>query len=110
MATIKVSGSGNVVAGRNIVISNGRVIVDGRPVDTNDKQISIVVEGSIETLTVDVCQHIEVRGAITGSVKTQSGDVRCGNVGGSVSTMSGDVDCGQVGGSVSTMSGDIRSR
>lgn len=93
-------------AGRNISISNGRVIIDGKDVTPDGKEIRIEVQGNIESLSVDACNVIEVSGNI-GDASTQSGDIKCGDVLGSVNTMSGDVRCGSVGGNVKTMSGDI---
>lgn len=100
-----------VSGGRSVVISNGKVIVDGKDVTPDAKEINISVEGNVEKIEADACSKISVTGD-AGSVNTQAGDVDVGgNVGGSVQTMSGDVDCGgSIGGSVSTMSGDIKSR
>lgn len=109
MGTIRINGSNNIISGNNIVVSNGRVIVDGKDVTPDAKQISIAVDGDVSSVSVDACERVDVKGS-AGQVKTQSGDVVCGNVEGSVSTMSGDVNCGAVAGSVSTMSGDVISR
>ncbi|GGB53627.1 hypothetical protein GCM10011607_12750 [Shewanella inventionis] len=106
---IYINGNNNIVAGRNIVINNGKVIVDGKDVTPEAKVITITVDGNIESLKADACYQINVSGN-TGNIHTQSGDVKCGNVGGSISTMSGDVECGSINGSVSTMSGDVSHR
>lgn len=98
-----------VSGGKNIVVSNGRVVVDGQDVTPDAKDIRIEVHGSVDSLDVDACNAISVTGS-AGSIKTQSGDVRCGDVHGSVKTMSGDVHCGAVSGGVETMSGDIVTR
>lgn len=92
-------------------ISGGRVIVDGKDVTPDAKEITISIEGNVDKLEVDACSKISVTGDV-GHVKTLSGDVDVsGNVSGSVQTMSGDVDCGgSISGSVSTMSGDIKHR
>jgi hypothetical protein len=96
---------------RSVVISNGKVIVNGKDVTPEDtKDINIVINGHIETLDVDTCNKITITGDV-GSVSTLSGDVNItGNVLGSVKTMSGDVDCEEISGSVKTMSGDIKHR
>lgn len=99
-------------SGNSVVITNGKVIVDGKDVtpEKNEREINIIIEGNIDDLNVDACNKLSVNGNV-GSVKTLSGDVDVdGYVSGSVSTMSGDVDCGNVNGSVSTMSGDIKHR
>ena len=96
--------------GRNIVIENGKVIIDGRLIDTGDaKEISIQIAGDVASLSVDACKTLKIDGS-AGSVRTASGNVHCGDVHGDVHTMSGDVHCGAVQGAVSTMSGDIVSK
>lgn len=102
--------NGNTYSGNSIVVSNGKVIINGKDVTPDSKEIYIKVEGNIEELKVDSCNKVEIVGDVS-NVKTQSGDVEIsGNVGGSIQTMSGDVDCGNVGGSISTMSGDVKHR
>lgn len=109
MNKININGR-TVVGGRSVVIANGRVIVDGKDVTGEDaKNINIEIHGDVEVLSVDICNSINVTGS-AGKIKTQSGDVHCGEVAGSVKTMSGDVKCGNVSGDVDTMSGDIISR
>lgn len=97
--------------GRVITVHNGRVIVDGKDVTPEAKEINISVNGNVEKIEADACQKISVTGDV-GSVATQSGDVDVGgSVRGSVQTMSGDVECGgNIGGSASSMSGDVRYR
>ncbi len=103
---ISIKGCNNIIAGRDIVIGNGRVIVDGKDVTPDLKEIIISIEGNVQSLNVDVCSTIKVSGNV-GSLQTKTGDVECGDVQGSVSTKSGDIECGSVGGNASTMSGDI---
>lgn len=106
MSIIKINGA--TFNGKSIQITNGKVIVDGKYVTPESKDVSIIVEGSIESINADTCSKIEVSGN-AGSVKTMSGDVFIeGDVSGSVTTMSGDVRCGGVQGNVSSMSGDIK--
>jgi hypothetical protein len=109
MNTIRINN--NSYAGNSIVISNGKVIIDGKEVTPDSKEINITVDGNIGELKVDACNTVSVKGNI-GYVKTQSGDVDITGdvINGSVSTMSGDIVCGNVGGSISTMSGDITHR
>ena len=108
MSTIRINQSS--YSGSNVSIVNNKVYIDGvlQGQHDNDKSISIVIEGNIESLSVDACNSVQVKGGVTGAVKTVSGDITCGNVGGSVSTISGDVRCGNISGSVSTVSGDIK--
>lgn len=117
-------------AGRNIIVSNNRVIVDGTDItdriDKDVKNIVINIAGDVESLKVDRCGTISVTGnaktistvsgdiecnEVSGNINTTSGDLKIrGSVGGSINTVSGDVECGTINGSVSTMSGDISKR
>lgn len=103
--TIRINGV-TIASGRNITITDGRVVIDGRDVTPDGKTITIEVVGDVDRLEVDACDEIAISGS-AGSISTQTGDVACGGVSGSVSTMSGDVECGDIGGSVQTMSGDV---
>jgi hypothetical protein len=108
-AMSKITINGNVIStsGRNVVVNNGKVFIDGVDVTPDSKTINISVEGDIDKLDVDACSKVEVVGKV-GQIKTASGDVEVdGDISGSVSTMSGDVRCGDVGGNVTTMSGDV---
>ena len=104
--------SGHVVVngkryqGRNISIINGMVSIDGITQDGElAGDINIIVNGDVDNIENE-CGSIAAQNV--GSISTQSGDVRCGDVSGSIQTMSGDVTCKTVKGSVRTMSGDIR--
>lgn len=103
MSTISINGQD--YSGRNIVIRNGNVIIDGRKVTSEDKVINIVVTGDIQDLTVDSCDSVTVHGNVN-SLQTTSGDVSCHNVG-DVKTVSGDVEAQVIEGNVRTVSGDI---
>ena len=108
MSTVTING--NTYQGNNIVISNGKVIVNGNDVTPNEKQIDIVVHGNIEYVTVDACNSLLVNGN-SNNISTNSGDVSImGNVQGSIQTMSGDVECSDISGSVSTMTGNIKHK
>ena len=108
MSTIIING--NTYSGNSIVVTNGKVIINGKDVTPDGKELNISVEGSIEELKVDTCNKVSVTGSVK-SISTKSGDIEVtGDVDGSVQTMSGDVDCGHVQGSVSTMSGDIKHK
>jgi hypothetical protein len=105
-STIRINNM--TVSGRNVTIQNGKIIVDGKTIDTgNAPTIQIHVEGNIDTLQVDACEQISVQGNAQ-NVVTMSGDVTCNDVHGSVTTMSGDVRCKNVSGKIKTMSGDVR--
>jgi hypothetical protein len=117
----------NISGSRSVVITNGRVVVDGKDVTPDGKQINIVVNGNLHEVRADACDKItvsgdagnvstvsgrvEVGGSIKGSVQTVSGAVRSGSIEGSVSTTSGDIDCGgTIGGNASSMTGDVTHR
>ena len=102
--------NGNIYSGNSIVVTNGKVVINGKDATPENKEINISVVGNIEQLKVDACNRVSVEGSVK-SISTQSGDVEVtGDVDGNISTMSGDVDCGMVGGSISTMSGDVKHK
>lgn len=105
MNSININGS-TFYGGRNITINNGRVIIDGKDLTPDAKNISIQVNGDVHEMSVDACNQVDIHGSV-GQISTLSGDVICHAVSGDVNTMSGDVRCQNVGGSVKTMSGDI---
>lgn len=107
MNKININGV-TITSGRSITITNNRVIIDGKDVTPDAKDIRIEVQGNVGAIEADACSVISVTGDVTGDVSTQSGNVQCGNVGGNVKTMSGNVRCDAVAGNVKTMSGDIR--
>lgn len=105
MSTITING--NTYFGNSIVVTNGKIIIDGKDATPESKEINISVQGDINELKVDVCNKVSVKGNAK-HVSTKSGNIDVsGNVEGSIQTMSGDVDCGNVAGSISTMSGDV---
>lgn len=103
-ATVTINGVS--YSGTNIAMANGKVMVDGKIIDDDEKQVYITVQGNIESLNVSSCKKIDITGDVS-SVATVSGDVNCRNVGGSIKTTSGDVNCTTVAGDVNTTSGDV---
>lgn len=107
-----ISINGVTIKGKNVrslVINNGKVIINGEAMDTDDKVINIHIEGHVDMVDVDACDTLEIKGNAS-KVKTMSGDVYCNDVEGNIQTMSGDVSCDSVAGDISSMSGDIRCR
>lgn len=111
--------------GTSIIVTNGKVMINGVDVTPDSKTINIKVEGNIDSLSSDICQTIAVNGNVgklqngsgdieckdvNGDLTSGSGDIKCGNVGGSVKSGSGDVECGNIGGGVQTGSGDVYRR
>lgn len=109
MNTITINGK--TYAGKNsVVISNGKVIVDGVDVTSDEKSKVINVVFSSDyagDLTLKQCSNIQIKGDVKGNVTTSSGDIQCRDVEGSISTSSGNVKVKNVQGSVTTVSGDI---
>lgn len=109
--TVVINGvSVTVDGGQSLTVCNGRVIIDGKDVTPEAKEINIFITGDVKRIEADACSKISVTGDVS-SISTQSGGVNVvGNINGSVQTMSGDVYCeGAISGNVRTMSGDIRS-
>lgn len=105
---IKISGKGNIVINGRRLTLNGDLVKDFNDVD--EKVIYVIINGDVNSISVDSCEQVEVKGNAD-SVKTISGDVKVdGCVSGNLSTVSGDVDCGDVGCGVSTTSGDVRCK
>lgn len=107
-STVTINGVSYV--GNNVKIINGKVIVDGKDMTPDAKNITIHVDGDISSLNVDICEKLSITGNVN-NVKTVSGDVNIGgNVGENVKTVSGDVKCGNISGKVTTVSGDIKNK
>lgn len=102
---------------KNMVISNGKITVDGKPleelergIDPNEKLINITITGDIERLDIDYCQTIHVTGN-SKRVKTNNGDIHIGgDVEGDVHTNMGSITCGKVEGDCHTNMGSIYKR
>lgn len=108
MSNITINGKS--YRGNSVSIIGNQVIIDGVKQDMPDeKNIIISIEGNVDTLSVDACNKITVSGTVK-TLKTMSGDVKCGDVEGDIKTMSGDVKCKSVSGKIKTMSGDISKR
>lgn len=109
---IKLTGAGSIningkdFVGRNVIINNGEVVIDGQSVGSPNPPIMVAIVGDVEVVE-STSGDVSVTGDV-GEVSTQSGDVNCQDVKGGVKTMSGDVTCRGVVGRVKTMSGDVR--
>lgn len=98
------------VGGKNVRIINGKVIIDGKDMTPDAKNITIQIEGDVSNLSVDICDKLSVTGNVN-ELSTVSGDVEIGgDVGGSIKTTSGDIKCGNIAGNVKTVSGDIKNK
>lgn len=76
--------------GNSVIISNNKIIIDGKEIIEELKEINITIQGDIKELKVDSCNYCEITGNVN-SVSTMSGNVKYKNVNGSISTMSGDI-------------------
>lgn len=105
MATITINGV--TYSGNNLIVNGNKIMVDGVDCSSEDKAITINVDGNINTLEVDVCKEIHVLNGNVGILRTTSGDVYCNDVTENVITTSGDVECDHINGDVQTTSGDV---
>ena len=92
----------------SIVMTNGKIIVNGVDVTPDAKEINVTVTGDVNNLEVGACNKVKITGNVR-SVNSGSGDIEInGSVGGDIRTGSGDVHCGNVEGNVRTGSGNIK--
>lgn len=104
MNTIIVNGQRFQVSGKNIVVSNGSIIVDGNIVQNGLSGIvEIKFEGDLANLKAD--GSVRVNGSVSGNVDA-GGSVKCSNVNGDVDA-GGSVDCGNIQGDISA-GGSVR--
>ena len=106
---------GDLVMGsyvKNVTINNGKVTVDGKPLKdviskSNEKEIHIHIQGDIQRLEVDQCEHIEITGNV-GRAKTNCGSFEIkGDVAGDVHTNCGSITCKNIEGDCHTNMGNI---
>lgn len=107
MKSGNVTINGKTYSGNNIIISNGKVIVDGaEQSEVLEHNIVVNVTGDVQSLET-TSGDVNVIGGVS-NIQTTSGDVQCESVSGDVKTVSGDVNVrGNVAGNVKTVSGDI---
>lgn len=94
--------------GSNITIINNKVMIDGKNVTPDSKEISIAINANVNNLEVDCCEKINITGDVS-KIKSMNGSIFVtGNVNGDVDSTNGNVQCGNVKGSVKTTNGNIR--
>lgn len=100
MNRITINGKTITCSGANVVINNGKVIVDGKTIqECNSDDIKVVIEGDVNKIdcsgsvtvrgnagNIDCGGSCEVNGDVKGDIDA-GGSVTCGNV-------SGDIDAG----------------
>lgn len=96
-SSVTINGKRISCSGRNVVISNGKIVVDGKVISSEiGDNVTVVIDGNVNKL--ECAGSVEVRGDAnyvdcSGSC-TVSGDVK-GNV-----DACGSVHCGAVAGSI----------
>jgi hypothetical protein len=97
-STVNVNGKTIRVHGSNISIINGKIIVDGKPIQEalDEPNITVIVEGDCQTLST--YGNVEVRGSV-GNVDCRGSCHVEGNVTGNIDA-SGSVTCGDVSGDI----------
>ena len=58
MAQIIINNTTHI--GSSVCVINGKVIIDGKDLTPDSKEISISVSGDIDSLTVDYCRNMQV--------------------------------------------------
>lgn len=100
--------NGKQYDGKDITIKDGLIEIDGTPAAVADKEINISVSGDAGRISVDSCKKIEVVGNCH-AINLMNGGIEIkGGVSGDVKSTNGDVACGMVQGDVSTVNGDIK--
>lgn len=104
-----VNVNGHSVVGRNVTIINGKVIVDGKPVDIPEaKEIHVTVEGDLGSLKLDAGQ-VTVHGS-AGEIQVDSGSVSVGmDVKGEIEVSQGKVTCQDVYSDVTVDIGSVKA-
>ena len=84
-------------AGNSVSISGNKILIDGINVTPDAKEITVQVDGNIESIDIDSCNSFLMNGS-AGRVRSTNGDIE----------INGNVRCGAVGGSVKTKNGNIK--
>jgi len=94
------------VSGKNISIVNGKVIVDGKDVTPDSKNITIEITGDVGKLEVDVCKTINITGNVD-MLSSSFGDITCKDVTGNITSSSGNIKADRVANGANSSSGRI---
>lgn len=112
-ASVNIDGRFINISGKRIEMTeNGKVLVDGKPIDELDGNtapvIKIEITGHVDTIEAD-CGEVNVNGDV-GSVSTKNGNVSCNRVLGNVNSKNGNVSCSHIMGECNTCNGNIIKR
>ena len=105
MNRITINGKTITCSGTNVVINNGKVIVDGNIIqECNSSDIKVTIEGDVNKIdcdgsvevhgnsgSIDCGGNCEISGDVKGDIDA-GGSVTCGNVSGDVNA-GGSVKC-----------------
>ena len=97
---------------KNMTISNGKIIVDGMPIEEwkNRNEILVVnitINGDIESLEADSCDTISINGNAN-NVISKNGDVSVsGNIEGNAESKNGNITANTIQGNAETKNGNI---
>lgn len=109
MARLKITGVDYFVDGKQIVIQEEKILVDGKEIDmrhVKTKKINIIINGNVESLTTPYARAIYVKGD-AGSIQIKTGNINFeGDINGDVKIENGKINCGRINGNVSA-GGDI---
>ena len=107
--TVIISGSikNNSIKGNSISIINNKIFVDVKEIETEEKEINIIVEGNLDKLEVDCCNSIKING-VTKDVEVTNGNIAIsGDVKGNVNNVNGNIIAKVINGNCKTTNGDI---
>lgn len=106
MASITISGSGNIVVTQN---SEG-LFINGLKQDIGSEiNVTLVVQGNLNgSLKIDN-GSVKVDGDVLEGIDSVNTDIVCNDIAMSVQTVNGDVSANTISGSVKTINGDISS-
>lgn len=97
---------------KNMVISNGKITVDGMPYEEwcNRNEIvvvNIIVNGDIDSLNADSCDTISINGNAN-NINTKNGNVSVsGNIEGNAESKNGNITANVIQGHAETKNGNI---
>lgn len=101
--------NGKKYSGNNISINNNKVVIDGKTINENSKEIYIYVDGNIESLSSDIVSQLIVDGDVNTLTTTNGDCVVLGDVTNNIKTTNGTVKIsGSVGGNVKTTNGNVK--
>ncbi len=102
--------NGKIYGGKSISISGNKIIIDGKDVTPNSKEITIVINADLDSLEVDVCEYITIHGNCN-TVESTNGSIKVSkDIKGDVRTTNGNVIAGVIHGNTRTTNGSIISK